>query len=86
MKVEATVTHTRTFVASVSRHDLRGMVLLDIAASQGLDPTEVLAAYHRPQDPKNRYRVEVKEVEETEGSPSYKVGTGLRVIITENLS
>jgi len=75
MKVQITEVHERKYHRLFGRHELRRLLVEAVARELDIPASDLETA-----------TVEIVYEDETEGSPSYKVGTRARVGITRKLS
>lgn len=75
MKIQITEVHERNYRRLFGRHELQRLLVEAIARELDIPVSDLETA-----------KVEVDYEDETEGSPSYKVGTRARVHITRKLS
>ncbi len=73
MKATVTETHEREVYAYLDRHELARLVASHVAGPHAIDLADKAVAF------------KVEFPEETEGSPSYRIGTAAKVRITVKL-
>ena len=75
MKIQITEVHERNYCRLFDRHELKRLLVEAIARELDIPASDLKSA-----------DVDIAYEDETEGSPSYKVGTRARVRITRKLS